>query len=84
MIKLIFEERQKLLNKDMYKESETEFELKEQIHQGKAKLKCTFDRYCIAFSKVDDNKFPYIKHKKCADVIVFKKIDEDGNGEVAL
>lgn len=76
MINLIFEERCKLLNKDMYKASETEFELEEQIHDGKAKLRCSLDKYCIAFSKVDDNKFPYIKHKKCADVVVFKKIDE--------
>lgn len=72
-----FEMRKSFLDKNLFVESDTEFELQEKIHEGRANLTCTLAHYSIAFSNVDDNKFPYIKHKKCADALVFTKLDND-------
>lgn len=72
--------RKAFLDHTLFVESNTEFELEETIHEGRAKLICTLGKYAIAFSKVDDNKFPYIKHKKCADAIIFTKVDDDNWG----
>ena len=72
-----FETRKSFLNKTLFVESDTEFELQEKIQEGRANLTCTLAHYSIAFSNVDDHKLPYIKHRKCADALVFTKLDND-------
>lgn len=79
MINLDFEERLKLLdlnNKVLC--SSDQVTLEEIINDGKAKLLCNLKEYSIVFIKADDNILPYFKDKKCADVIIFQK----GNNEL--
>ena len=72
-----FETRKNFLDTTLFVESDTEFDLEEISTEGRANLICTLAQYSIAFSKVDEHKFPYIMHKKCADAIVFTKHDHD-------
>lgn len=69
MIKSRLEEKMMFLNPDLVKFSDSEIIVEEKIREGMAKLVCKLNGYGIAFTKLDDNKLPYIKHKKCADTI---------------
>lgn len=78
MINMNFEERLQLLDlKNKVIVSSEKLILEEKIEDGKANLVCDLTNYSIAFLNADKNIVGYFKNHKCADAIIFQKIDNN-------
>lgn len=77
MINMDFEERLRLfdLNNKVIISSE-QLTLEEKIEDGKANLVCDLTNYSIAFLNADKNIVGYFKNQKCADAIIFQKVND--------
>jgi len=63
------------IDKDCIEQSDKMIELKETQKQGEVNLNLEVNNPCIAFKKLDDNIFQYLKCGECADDIIFEKSD---------
>lgn len=73
-----FEERLQLLdlkNKVIVSSKQLIFE--EKIEEGRAKLVCNLTKHSIAFLNADKNVVGYFTNQKCADAIIFQKINQN-------
>ena len=78
MININFEERLQLFDlNNKVKISSEQLILEEKIEEGKANLVCNLTNYSIAFLNADKNIVGYFKNQKCADAIIFQKINEN-------
>ena len=77
MIKMDFEERLQLLDlKNKVVVSSDQLILEEKKEDGRANLVCDLTNYSIAFLNADKNIVGYFKNQKCADAIIFQRINE--------
>lgn len=77
MLSSTYDIRLSWLDSNLVFASESELELKETEESGEATLKLRLDNYTIAFTKWHKHTFPFLKQQKCADHILFEKVDND-------
>jgi hypothetical protein len=78
MISLNFEERLQLFDlNNKVKVSSEQLILEERTEDGRASLVCELTNYSIAFLNADKSIVGYFKNQKCADAIIFQKIDKN-------
>lgn len=62
--------------KDCIEISEENIYLKEKSKDGEAELKLMVNNPCIVFKQVDKNLNSYLHYKRCADSIIFEKVND--------
>lgn len=78
MINIDFENRLKLFDLNNKVEVSSEkLIIEEKIEDGKANLTCDLTNYSISFRNADKNIVGYFKNQKCADSIIFQRINEN-------
>lgn len=77
MVEFNLEERLAFFDKNLFDVSSEQVCLEETQKEGRSRLICNLNTCSIAFKNADKSKLNYISHKKCADNIVFQRVDEN-------